>query len=89
LSTYSPQTGKDPSDVSAHDFDSLSAPRYSCAEPAWYKDVKVNLNRRLAHITTDRWRSDALYMNDYLAHTADVDALIAAFIENLKPETRF
>jgi hypothetical protein len=54
--------------------------------PEWFADVKQQLNKRLAHITSPRWREAQPDMHYYHQHVSEIDCVIAAFHAALPPE---
>lgn len=51
----------------------------SYVTPTWERDVRVNLNKRLAHFTIVRWRDNQPTLNYYTVHFAEVLELIQRF----------
>jgi len=56
--------------------------------PAWVRGVRVQLNKRLAHITSLRWTERAPAMNDYHEHFAEICSLISSFKAALPSDLR-
>ena len=54
--------------------------------PRWSRDVKVHLNKRLAHITSPRWKEPAPAMNYYHQYFPEICNLISAFRSALPSE---
>jgi hypothetical protein len=81
-----------PDDLRVQDFEAIPAFLPSDSEPpwntqpVWCKDLRVNLNKRLAHITARRWREEAPEMPYYHQHLAFVCELIDSFTLCLPPE---
>jgi hypothetical protein len=56
--------------------------------PLWVKQVKRQLNKRLAHITSPRWAEPAPSMNEYHQHFPEICTLISSFKDALPPDMR-
>jgi hypothetical protein len=81
----------EPDDLTANDFVLLpgflaSFGKPSDNRPAWLQAVRTHLNKRLAHITSPRWKEPAMDMNGYFRFSADVRDLITKFKSSLPPD---
>jgi hypothetical protein len=54
--------------------------------PEWSQQVKVHLNKRLAHITSPRWKERGPKMQYYHQHFPEIRDLISSFQAALPPE---
>ena len=82
-------TGKDDDDLLAADFSIL--PGFSMpvsSLPKWLGEVKGHLNKRLAHITSPRWKGHSPNMHYYHQHFPEITALIRSFEDSLPPDLR-
>jgi hypothetical protein len=51
--------------------------------PDWVREVKTQLNKRLAHITSPRWKEQGPDMHYYHQHVPEVTVLISSFRDAL------
>jgi len=56
--------------------------------PVGAREVSVNLNKRLAHMTATRWRERQPDMDYYTNYFADLESLIVAFRAALPGDMR-
>ena len=61
-------------------------PRSIHAKPLWEEELRIHLNKRLAHFTATRWTENAPSMNYYAARFNDVLVLIQRFAAALPGE---
>jgi hypothetical protein len=77
-------TGQDDDDLLATDFRILPGfPTYANTLPDWVREVKTELNKRLAHITSPRWKKRSRDMHYYHQHVPEVTLLISSFRDAL------
>jgi hypothetical protein len=58
------------------------------AKPEWVSDVKMNLNKRLVHVTETRRKEKGPRLTYYSTHFPEIDALIRGFIDALPEQFR-
>jgi hypothetical protein len=76
-------TGHD-DDLLATDFHILPGfPASANTPPGWVREVKTQLNKRLAHITSPRWKGCSPDMHYYHQHVPEVTLLISSFRDAL------
>ena len=65
-------------------------PREIRVPPGWLKEIRTNLNKRLAHFTEVRWlkQGEAPSMNDYSLYWDEIETLIGKFGDALPAEER-
>jgi hypothetical protein len=58
------------------------------AKPEWISDVKMNLNKRLVHVTETRRKEKGPRLTYYSTHFPEIDASISGFIDALPEQFR-
>jgi hypothetical protein len=76
-------------DLLATDFHILPGfPISANTPPDWVGNVRTQLNKRLAHITSPRWKEPRPDMDYYHQHVPEICRLISSFQDTLPPEFR-
>jgi hypothetical protein len=76
-------------DILAADFATLPGfPLFGSEPPPWAEGLKTHLNKRLAHITSPRWKEDAPDLRYYHQHFPEIECLISSFRNALPPELK-